>query len=284
MITRRESLFLLLGTLAQAQTSQEPPVEYVCPMHPDVRSSKPGKCPRCGMELRANLPAYQEYPMEVQVDPPVIRPGHVVTLTFRVLDPKLGTQVRDFEIVHEKLIHFFVVSEDLQFFVHEHPEHLPDGSFVWRGVLPKPGLYRLLCDYFPSNGTPQLTVKSLIVPGQTRPAIPLVADMSEKLGKNTRVSVLTDPATPLEGKNVRMVFKLDPSSGLEQYLGVWAHMLIASGDLVDMIHEHPWNVQSVPLLDFKLIFPRHGIYRVWLQFQRDGVLNTVAFTPRIAEL
>lgn len=24
---------------------------YTCPMHPDVKSEKPGKCPRCGMDL-----------------------------------------------------------------------------------------------------------------------------------------------------------------------------------------------------------------------------------------
>ena len=26
---------------------------YSCPMHPEVRSDKPGKCPKCGMELTA---------------------------------------------------------------------------------------------------------------------------------------------------------------------------------------------------------------------------------------
>jgi transcription initiation factor IIE alpha subunit len=24
---------------------------YECPMHPEVRSDKPGKCPKCGMDL-----------------------------------------------------------------------------------------------------------------------------------------------------------------------------------------------------------------------------------------
>jgi len=27
------------------------PVQYVCPMHPDMVSNKPGKCSKCGMDL-----------------------------------------------------------------------------------------------------------------------------------------------------------------------------------------------------------------------------------------
>src|SRR5260370_4706106 len=30
---------------------------YVCPMHPEVQKSKPGKCPKCGMKLVARTPA-----------------------------------------------------------------------------------------------------------------------------------------------------------------------------------------------------------------------------------
>jgi hypothetical protein len=25
---------------------------FTCPMHPDVTSDKPGKCPKCGMDLK----------------------------------------------------------------------------------------------------------------------------------------------------------------------------------------------------------------------------------------
>lgn len=38
------------GAAFQAQDS------FYCPMHPDFRSGKQGKCPRCGMTLRAGLP------------------------------------------------------------------------------------------------------------------------------------------------------------------------------------------------------------------------------------
>lgn len=37
-----------------APAKQEPVtvLPYVCPMHPEVQSNKPGKCPKCGMKLK----------------------------------------------------------------------------------------------------------------------------------------------------------------------------------------------------------------------------------------
>ena len=34
-----------------ARRGNNMPVIYVCPMHPEVKSNEPGKCPKCGMNL-----------------------------------------------------------------------------------------------------------------------------------------------------------------------------------------------------------------------------------------
>lgn len=40
------------STAVAADTAATTPTgAYVCPMHPDVTSDKPGACPQCGMEL-----------------------------------------------------------------------------------------------------------------------------------------------------------------------------------------------------------------------------------------
>jgi len=42
---------------AQTKPKQQQSVTYSCPMHPDFKSKKPGRCPKCGMTLRPDTPA-----------------------------------------------------------------------------------------------------------------------------------------------------------------------------------------------------------------------------------
>jgi protein SCO1 len=46
--------FLLIGFLsvAPANAQNRTPSAYSCPMHPEVKAKKKGKCPKCGMDLR----------------------------------------------------------------------------------------------------------------------------------------------------------------------------------------------------------------------------------------
>jgi len=44
-------------TLPKGKTTTATKVVYTCPMHPEVTSDKPGKCPKCGMILVKKKPA-----------------------------------------------------------------------------------------------------------------------------------------------------------------------------------------------------------------------------------
>jgi P-type Cu+ transporter len=41
---------------AETSTSSSKSQKYTCPMHPEVRSDKPGSCPKCGMALEPISP------------------------------------------------------------------------------------------------------------------------------------------------------------------------------------------------------------------------------------
>ena len=262
---------------------------FICPMDKDVKASVPGKCPRCGMRLVANLPDPIEFILELGMTPRAPIVGQSATLEFRVRHPRTGQPVRDFELMHERLIHAFLISADLADFAHEHPSPQPDGSFLLPAKLARRVPYRVVADFFPKGATPQFLAKTIFPAGAVLVAPPkLTADLTPKLAANLTVELVTEPAQPIAGQETLLFFRLAPHEGVEPYLGAWGHLLAASDDLIDVMHDHPIYVDGVSPADlraaspervqFNLIFPRERIYRVWVQVKRAGVVNTVAFT------
>ncbi|HWE50998.1 MAG TPA: heavy metal-binding domain-containing protein [Bryobacteraceae bacterium] len=261
-----------------------PDGEYVCPMDADVRSAAPGYCPRCGMKLVEGIMDLKEYPVNLTTAPHLVRPGEPATLDFDIEDPRTKKPVRDFDIVHEKLFHLFVVSQDLKFFLHTHPERTGNEDFHLNMKFPKPGMYRVLSDFYPRGGTPQLITNTVLVKGEGFHLAPakLTADLTPQTTENSHVELLLSPPQPVSGEKELMYFRVTPDDGIQPYLGTMGHMLAASSDLIDMIHNHPFQSSDASRnaykeLQFNMIFPRAGVYRVWVQFQRQGVVNTVAF-------
>lgn len=270
------------------ETAPEPE-DYVCPMDPDIRSAKAGICPRCGMKLVLGIPEPVEFPVRLEFRPRIVRAGEKTEITFHISDPKSGKPVEHFEVVHERLFHMFIVSQDLEYFVHDHPEFGSDRIFRYQATFPKPGMYRILSDFYPAGATPQLIERTVLVPaaaGQEMPlATPtLVAAVGPSHCANMDVELVTDPPQPIAGMKTMLFFHFKPADGLEKYLGAWGHMLAASDDLVDMIHTHPFIADGGPQAQFNVIFPRERMYRVWVQFQRKGVVNTAAFNIPVTEL
>jgi Heavy metal binding domain len=272
--------FSFLGKNDSASVALNPvnaPLDYVCPMDPDVRSATPGVCSRCGMKLVAGIPEPEEWPLNMELAPARPRAGEKVQLIFSVEHPDTGKPATKFEIVHERLFHLFIVSSDLKYFVHDHPAFDGAGKFRYSAVFPKPGMYRVLGDFYPSGGTPQLAPKTLFVAGgASLDETKLAPDLATQKGRTTAVDLVLDPPHPTAGTATHLTFALKPDDGLEKFLGTWAHMLAASDDVIDLLHEHPYDAQNGKI-EFDMTFPRARTYRVWVQFQRRGMVNTVAF-------
>jgi len=278
---------LLAGTAGVFQAQDE---VFVCPMDPDVRSNTAGNCVRCGMKLVSGIPDPTEYVMDMTVTPPAPKPMQPVRLAFTIRDPWKDKVVTNFQVVHERLFHMFVVSQDLKYFLHDHPTKQDDGTFTYDAALPYAGMYRVLGDFYPDGSTPQLIAKTVFVPGTPPPPVTLTKDYSTKRDVNLEVELVTDPPQPIAHTKTMMFFKVkakdpqDKDLGLEKYLGAWGHMLAASDDLIDLIHTHPFLADGSENIQFNVIFPREHTYRVWVQFQRKGLVNTAYFDVPVQEL
>ncbi len=295
MPTRR--IFIASSAAALAQTPNpepgEKPVEFLCPMDSDIRQFKPGRCPRCGMKLVPGLPDPVEYPLEVQTFPRQPKPGQPVRIRFTIRHPKTGKPVPELELVHERVFHLFLISEDLAHFAHEHPEPRSPGVFELNWTFPAGGMWRLLADFYPAHATPQLIARTLLLPGGTL-AAPKLNDTTSRIeqGENLTARLNLIPAQPLAGEKTLLQYRIEPREKFEPFLGAMGHMLIASADLIDLIHTHPFLVDGgladppsdAKLVQFNVIFPRPGVYRVWAQFQRQGLVNTIPFNVAVKDL
>jgi hypothetical protein len=281
-LDRRHSLVLLGAAWLGAQDKPNPaepaekPVEFLCPMDPDVRQFKPGTCPRCGMKLLPGLPDPIEYPVTLRMAPRAPKPGQPVKLRFSILHPKTKKPVPELELMHERVFHLFLISEDLEHFAHEHPRQVGPGEFELEWKFPQGGFWRALCDFFPRGATPQLIPKSILLAPS-----PAVAPIPAPL--NMQVSLRTEPAQPLAGEKTLLFYRVTPREDFEPFLGAMGHLLVSSADRIDMIHTHPFLVdgglaeppKDHKQIQFNVIFPRPGRYRLWVQFQRAGQVNTI---------
>src|SRR5882762_1713949 len=320
-------LVLVVAGMAPSAVAQEgsvapsaagaPSVVYSCPMHPDVRSDKPGVCFKCGMTLVGTTAPLEmiEYGLTLETIPTVVEAGGEATLRFHILHPKTGEQIKAFNIIHEMPFHLFIVSKDLEYYEHIHPTQDPDGSFRINVKLPKPGHYEVYSDFFPVGGTAQVIHRSLSVTGENDAhgahnlhssehqflQTSLVPDSSLiKSTNGIRFELKLEPAQPVAGQPMLLKYYLvDDETGLpvkdlQPYLGAWGHTVTIREGATDFLHSHstkslPAGVDrakllSGPRISFNTFFARPGHYRIWSQFQRKDKVITVSFTVYVSRL
>jgi hypothetical protein len=263
------------------------PQQYVCSMHcePGKIYDRPGRCPVCGMALQRITSDRYRVVITPETEP--IRAGVPVTLDFQIQDPA-GFDAASLMVVHEKLLHLILVSQDLSWFSHEHPEPLGNGAFRHRTTFPAGGAYVLFNDFTPDSSGMQVVPVELTVSGGTRAARALQVDD----GKRKRVDGcdVTISHTPLlPSIACALTFTLTrhgrPVTDLEPFLGVQGHLILINRERSVFVHSHPLENQpsAVPgSVQFNVVFERPGVYKAWGQFQREGKVLTVPFVVAVS--
>ncbi len=302
----------MVGLLATLD--QYVPREFVCPMgcEPGQVYREPGSCPVCGMHLKKVT--NEEYSVDVRPAGGVIGPRVSTTLVFTVKDPA-GAVVRNLEVVHEKLLHLVIVSKDLSWFAHEHPEEQPDGTLRLALTFPRPDEYVLFHDFTPAGAGMQVVPARLRVEGRSRRPVPVLVD--EKLVKQVDgYTIELDTGGPLyAAREAVLTYTLSregrPVAYLEPYLGAMGHLVLISRDVKHFVHSHPLGVahgesahregeshhagerpghaehggdasgSARALVTFHARFPEAGLYKAWAQFQHRGRILTVPFVIEV---
>ncbi len=199
-----------------------------------------------------------------------------------------GAPVGNFEVNHEKLIHLIIVSKDLSYFHHIHPEYKGDGVFEIKSEFPAGGKYRMVADFKPTNGDSMSKMAWVTVEGDT--AQPVEVTVDEKLektveGMNVALSIEPDLAAG-EERTLKFILTDEdtqlPVSDLEPYLGSIGHVVVLSEDGERYLHVHALEGQgSGPEALFETEFLESGVYKIWGQFKRKGEVVTVPFVVEV---
>lgn len=190
-----------------------PASAYVCPMHPDVMSATPGTCSRCNMTLVAGSPiTMPDFRLHLETTPKVITAGQPTKFRFTVRHPLTGAPAREFATLHDKLFHLFVISRDMKEFAHIHPVHHPDGSFTIEHTLPKPGHYTLFSDFLAIGGGAQIVATPIVTAGVEPDIMASQARLKPDLPwtrvvDGVTVDLLNEPTTFLGGEEIDLVFR-----------------------------------------------------------------------------
>ena len=219
--------------------------------------------------------------------PDEIRTGSSFTINIHIQDDK-GQRVADFDIFQEKLMHLILVSDDLDFFRHLHPEYKGDGHFQTKAIVPSVGAYTLFSDYKPAGQREQLSVLKLLMKGTEKSSSVTDLKITEKTIEDTEVSINFSPRMVKANEDIIIMFDLKqvldgmPVTKLEPYLGEKGHLVVirksAALTIKDYIHAHAMEQEGgASGIKFMTRFPDKGLYKLWCQFNRQGRILTADF-------
>ena len=199
---------------------------------------------------------------------------------------KNGTPVTTFDPEQTKLMHLYLIRSDLTGFQHLHPTMAADGTWSATPTAVVAGSYRAYVQFVPhadAKAGAQVLSRPFTVAGNPAPTspMPMPSDRGSVDGYTVAIAgaAKAGTATPLK---ITITKNGVPVTDLQPYLDTYAHVTaIHAGDLA-FAHLHPNGAVSGPhggpTLTVDADLPTAGNYRMFIQFQTDGVLHTAALT------
>jgi hypothetical protein len=178
-------------------------------------------------------------------------------------------------------MHLILARRDLTGFQHLHPEQRADGTWTTSVQLDDAGSYRVFADFSHEDEARTLAADLRVDGPADLRALPAPrATAVSDGGYDVRLDA--GGAHPGEEADLRFTITKDGEPiATEPYLGAGGHLVaLREGDLA-FLHVHPTNDAGSAEIGFAATFPTEGRYRLFLQFQHGGEVQTVAFTQEV---
>src|SRR5581483_748591 len=246
----------------------------------------------------------RSYEPEVTSDTTNVKPNRPIKFSYKIKND-IGEVFKDFEVAHEKIMHFLLVRKDLQNFQHLHPDfNQATGEFTVDITFPTEGPYRLFPDFTPGVDNPQklpVTVyHDIDVEDMSKyKAQAATPDTQPKKSFGEYQVAYALPINLTKQQEVTYVLTIERNgkavTDLQQYLGAMGHSVILKEGTLDFIHTHAGeigtsgmehgsmgtNSATGPNINFTTTFPESGVYKIFTQFQHQGKVNTVDYTIKV---
>src|SRR3954451_16318420 len=176
--------------------------------------------------------------MTLEVDRAELPRGRRTELRFRVAGSD-GRPVRDFEVEHERCMHFMIARRDMTGFQHLHPRMAGDGTWSTPVTLSRPGSYGLYAD-FKRDGKSETLATDLGVDGDVdwRPLPAPASTATTSDGYRVRVTGGRSHA----GRETELAFTIARGGRpvrVERYLGAGGHLVALRQSDMAFLHVHP---------------------------------------------
>lgn len=222
----------------------------------------------------------------LELDRPNTTTAAQAPTSFRILD-RTGAPVTQYTTSHDKDLHLIVVRRDMAAFQHVHPVLDAAGTWSVPLDLSRAGDYRVYADFTPAGGANLTLGADLRVAGnydvRDLPAPATTARVDDY------TVTLDGTVRPGTSSQVSLTVRRDgePVTDLQPYLGAYGHLVALRAADLAYLHVHPEGspgdgvTAAGPDIDFVVNAPSAGDYRLFLDFQHEGVVRTAEFTVRV---
>ncbi len=197
--------------------------------------------------------------MTLAVTPLRPQPGEDSLLTWQLRDTTSGKPVTDLAVLHERVIHNFIVNRDFSSFAHIHHEDfrplaaadLAQARFSLPYRFPRAGHYRIVSEYT-HRGRGRVKHFDLTVgdPPERPRALPPVRLVQDSADYHGRLQL--SPARPVAGFETELVLELVQGGAavtdLALSLGSEAHVAVWRDDGSDFGHTHSFTPHMAEML------------------------------------